>query len=201
MVEQVKLTVWWLSVLWMVLRWLSFERPRLLLSACLIQDSSLAGAPKVYMRLFCPLLFPVLSTAGDLGLGEGLEWQSAGEAHGQSPPRTDSQSGDCLGRIMGMSWELHFPGLWLRGYSLVNAGLGRGCWGFRSPGIQIIMWAHLRESEMEESLQKLLWLLGGPLMLLGSYNVDIQLSQKDACGRTFSCWPALLRINVIISVQ
>lgn len=54
---------------------------------------------------------------------------------------------------------------------------------------------------MKESLQKLLGLLGGPLMLLGSYNVDIQLSQKDACGRTFSCWPALLRINVIISVQ
>lgn len=36
-----------------------------------------------------------------MGLGEGPEWQPAGEAHGQPPPRTDSQSGDCLGRSMG----------------------------------------------------------------------------------------------------
>lgn len=65
-----------------------------------------------------------LSTAGNLGLGEGLEWQSAGEAHGQPPPRTDSQSGDCLGRIMGMPWDLHFPGLWVRGCSLLMQGWG-----------------------------------------------------------------------------
>ena len=36
-----------------------------------------------------------------MGLGEGPEWQPAGKAHGQPPPRTDSQSGDCLGRILG----------------------------------------------------------------------------------------------------
>lgn len=48
------------------------------------------------------LTLPFSFTAGDVGLGEGPEWQPAGEAHGQSPPRTDSQSGDCLGRIMGI---------------------------------------------------------------------------------------------------
>lgn len=52
------------------------------------------------------LTLPFSSTAGDVGLREGPEWQPAREAHGQPPPRTDSQSGDCLGRIMGILGSL-----------------------------------------------------------------------------------------------
>lgn len=48
------------------------------------------------------LTLPFSFTVGDVGLRERSEWQPAREAHGQPPPRTDSQSGDCLGRIMGI---------------------------------------------------------------------------------------------------
>lgn len=54
-------------------------------------------------RRHLPLTLPLSFTAGDVGLGEGPERQPAGEAHGQPPPGTDSQSGDCLGRLLG-SW-------------------------------------------------------------------------------------------------
>lgn len=67
--------------------------------------------PKVCTGACLSLTFPFSFTAGDVGLGEGAKWKPAGEAHGQPPPRTDSQSGDCLGRILGIWGRSVIPAL------------------------------------------------------------------------------------------
>ena len=88
-----------------VVRWLLLSRKLLGLLSTYLPDSGAqfrSRFPRFAQVPVLSLTLPFSFTAGDVGLGEGPEWQPAGEAHGQSPPRTDSQSGDCLGRIMGI---------------------------------------------------------------------------------------------------
>lgn len=119
-------SVYHMSVLFRVLKWLwvSGNSRELLLSYLPNSGSQCRSwGPKVCIGVSSiPHNLYFSFTVGDVGLREGLEWQLAREAHGQPPPRIDSQSGDCLGRIMGTFWELHHPGCWIRGCFLFHAG-------------------------------------------------------------------------------
>lgn len=52
--------------------------------------------------LIISLILLFFFIAGNMGLRERTQWQLAREANGQPSARIDSQSGDCLGRILGI---------------------------------------------------------------------------------------------------